>query len=107
MNGAEATFCTTITIPIHAIEAAAAKQREMREPHGDQDRRTEQAELDRDRKHLIVRIDRLLAEHSPLPNCSGIEPVPWPITGAAATMPSDLFQSSSRIADDETVPCVS
>ena len=37
-------------------EAAAAEQREMRDPHGDQQRRPNGAELDRDAEHLIVRI---------------------------------------------------
>ena len=61
-------------------------------------------ELDGDGENLIVRIDGLTTAEAPLSpevtwrrNCSGIEPVPWPITGAVVAMVSDLRRNSRCI----------
>ena len=40
-------------------------------------------------------------------NCSLIEPVPWPTTGAAATKRSDFFQNSRRSPADVSALWVS
>ena len=95
-------FCVTMTSPAQAASPVAAKQQQMRDPHGKQHDGAERARAGspRRRSDCADSADAMAAMPvSPATerrNWSRIEPVPWPISGASAINPIDFLQNSSR-----------